>query len=141
MPRTAEPPARADLRRERLRGAARWALGLAFVAAGLNHFLHTDFYVSIVPPWLPAPLALVWISGVAEVALGAAVLVRAWARPAGWGLVALTLAVSPANLHMALHAELFPQFSPVMLWIRMQLQVALLAWIYWSACRTPRDGD
>jgi uncharacterized membrane protein len=123
--------------RERWRGAARWLLGLAFVGAGLNHFLHTAFYVGIMPPWLPAHLALVWISGVAEVALGAAVLVHAWSRWAGWGLVALTLAVSPANVHMALHPELFPRFSPVALWLRLPLQLALLAWIFWSACRRP----
>lgn len=119
----------------RLRDAARWLLGLAFVGAGLNHFLHTDFYVGIVPPWLPWHLALVLVSGIAEVVLGAAVLVRRWARPAGWGLVALTLAVTPANVHMALHPEAFPQFSAAALWWRLPLQVLLLAWIHWSACR------
>ncbi len=102
------------------------------------HFLHTGFYVGIVPPWLPWPLTLVWISGVAEIALGAAVLVRPWARWAGWGLVALTLAVTPANVHMALHPERFPEFSAAALWWRLPLQLLLLAWIHWSACRA--DG-
>ena len=82
---------------------SRLALGLLYIAAGANHFWHTAFYVSIMPPYLPWHLLLVLISGAAEIGLGALVLVPRWSRLAAWGLIALLIAVFPANLHMALH--------------------------------------
>jgi len=119
----------------RARALARWLLGAFFIAAGLNHFLNTAFYTGIMPPWLPWHAPLVWASGVAEIALGALVFWRRHARLAGWGLVALCVAVFPANLHMALHPELFPRFSVAALWLRLPLQLVLIAWIVW--CTRP----
>lgn len=115
----------------RWRLAARRALGVFFLAAGFNHFWHTAFYAAIVPPWLPWHTELVWLSGLAEMGLGALVLWRRHARLAGWGLIALCLAVLPANIHMALHPELFPLFPPAALWARLPLQAVLIAWIWW----------
>lgn len=88
----------------------RYVLGLLFIAAGLSHFLHTDFYISIMPPYLPWPLTLVYISGVAEMILGALLCTRPmiWAA---WGLIALLIAVFPANIHMAIHPDRYPMFS------------------------------
>ncbi len=114
-------------------GVRRWAkflFGAFFVGAGINHFLNTDFYVSIMPPYLAWHLPLVYLSGVAEIALGALLLFRRWSRIAAWGLIALLVAVFPANLHMALNPHLFPQFSPLTLWLRVPLQAILLAWAY-----------
>ena len=109
----------------------RYLLGAFFIAAGLNHFWHTPFYVAMMPPWLPAPLALVYLSGVAEIGLGALLLFSRWQVLAGWGLIALSVAVFPANVHMALNPELFTQFSPSGLWLRLPLQAAVIAWAYW----------
>lgn len=108
----------------------RWLLGVFFITAGLNHFWHADFYLSIMPPYLPWPLALVQASGAAEIALGALLLFRRHQAVAGWGLVALCVAVFPANLHMALHQELFTQFTPTGLWLRLPLQLVLIGWAY-----------
>ena len=108
----------------------RWILGLFFVAAGVNHFRQTAFYVGIVPPWLPAPLLLVQISGVAEIVLGAASLFERTRRGAAVGLIALLLAVFPANVQMALHPARFPEFSPLLLWIRLPLQFVLIGWAW-----------
>ena len=74
---------------------------------------------------------MVYISGVAEGLLGALLLFRRWTAPAGWRLIALLLAVSPANVHMAMHPELYPWASPAGLWLRLPLQVLLIAWAYW----------
>ena len=115
---------------------SRYLLGVFFIAAGLNHFWHTAFYVTIMPPWLPWHLALVYISGAAEIGLGALLLFSRWQLLAGWGLIALAVAVFPANIHMALHPELFPQFTPTGLWLRLPLQFVLIAWAYWST-RSP----
>lgn len=114
----------------RWRTAARYLLGLLFIAAGLNHFLNTPFYVSIMPPYLPWPRALVYVSGVAEITLGGLLLFRHWMVWAAWGLLALLIAVFPANLHMATHPELYPQFSELGLWLRLPLQGLLMMWVY-----------
>lgn len=79
----------------------KYLLGLLFVAAGLNHFINPAFYLKIMPPYLPWHPFLVYLSGVLEVVLGAALLIRRSARLAAWGLLALLVAVYPANLHMA----------------------------------------
>ncbi len=109
---------------------AKVVFGAFFIGAGLNHFISTDFYLRIMPPYLPWHLPLVYASGVAETALGALLLVRRWSRIAAWGLILLLIAVFPANLHMALNAHLYPQFSPLLLWLRLPLQGLLIAWAY-----------
>ena len=114
-----------------LRTAMKWLLGLLFAAAGVNHFLMPDKYVALVPPYLPWPLALVYLSGVAEVALGVLLLIPRFRSRAAWGLIALLIAVFPANLHMALNPEQFPDIPPAALWVRLPLQGVLVAWAYW----------
>lgn len=116
--------------RAKLRISAKVLFGAFFIGAGLNHFINTDFYLSIMPPYLPWHLPLVYASGVAETALGVLLLVRRWSRLAAWGLIFLLIAVFPANLHMALNADSYSQFSPVLLWLRLPLQGLLIAWAY-----------
>ena len=113
----------------------RFVFGAAFVVAGLNHFRNPGFYVGIMPPYLPWPLALVYLSGVAEAVLGALLLFPRWAVMAAWGLVALLVAVFPANLHMARHPELYPSIAPAALLLRLPLQGLLVAWAYWYTRR------
>ena len=71
------------------------------------------------------------VSGLAEIGLGGLVLFKRWQIMAGWGLVALSVAVFPANVHMALNPELFTQFSPTGLRLRLPLQLVAIAWIVW----------
>lgn len=105
-------------------------LGAGFILAGSLHFLKPAPYVEIMPPALPFPLLLVYVSGFCEMALGALMFTR-FAPLAAWGLIALLVAVFPANLHMALHPELFPQIPAALLWWRLPLQGVLIAWAYW----------
>ncbi len=111
-------------------------LAIGFVLAGVNHFVNADFYVAIMPPYLPWHLPLVWLSGIAEVALGIAVLMPRTRSLAGWGLIALLVAVFPANLHMALNPGDFADVPRWALYLRLPLQLVLIAWAYW-ATRTP----
>ena len=85
------------------------------------------------PPYLPRPLALVYVSGVFEVLGGVGVLLPRYRKAAGWGLIALLVAVFPANLYMVTASELFtPQGIPLWaLWARLPLQLVLIAWVYW----------
>lgn len=113
----------------------RWLLAVFFVAAGANHFWLTEFYTHMMPPWLPRPTMLVYISGVAEILGGLGTLIPAARRAAGWGLIALLVAVFPANIHMALEHLSPPGMNlPVwLLWARLPFQVVLLAGVYWTS--------
>ena len=114
----------------------RFVFGALFVVAGLNHFRNPGFYVGIMPPSLPWHLELVSISGVAEIVLGAMLLFPKWTVMAAWGLVALLIAVFPANVHMAMHPDLYPSISPTALLIRLPIQGLLVAWAYWYTRRS-----
>ena len=114
----------------------RWVLGLAFVAAGVLHFARPDVYVSMMPPYLPWHEELVLLSGAAEVALGLLALPARTAPLAGWGLVALLVAVFPANVHMALHPELVPAIPPWVLYLRLPFQ-GVLMWLAYRWTRHP----
>ena len=114
-----------------LKTTLRLLLALFLVGAGVNHFIRTGFYLRMMPPYVPFPLAMVQISGVAEIALGLLLLVPAWSAAAAWGLIALLVAVFPANLQMALHPDTFPEFTPKALWLRLPLQAVLIAWAFW----------
>ena len=109
----------------------KWLFGVLFALAGANHFVHTEFYVSIMPPYLPWHTALVYVSGAAEITLGVMLFFRRVERLAAWGMIALILAVTPANVQMALHPELYPGYSPSALWVRLPLQGVLIAWAFW----------
>jgi uncharacterized membrane protein len=110
-------------------------LGALMLGVGILHFTHAALFAAIVPDYLPAHLLLVYVSGVAELALGVSLWfarTRVWAA---WGLMALYVAVFPANLNMALHPDLpLPGVaqppSPLALWLRLPLQLVLLYWAY-----------
>lgn len=119
---------------------ARIALAVFFVVAGLNHFISPSPYLAIMPPFLPWPLALVYLSGIGEIAGGIAVLVPAMRKLAGVGLIGLLVAVFPANIYAALHGmELGGSaVPPALLWLRLPLQALLIAWVYF-ACWKERN--
>ncbi|KFF34203.1 hypothetical protein ACM7HV_26210 [Pseudomonas paraeruginosa] len=100
-----------------------------FLLGGLGHFVFTDFFVGIVPPYISWPLAAVYASGVFELLGAFVLLLPGWRRMAACGLFLLTLCVTPANLHMWQHPESFPAFPPQALGARLLLQVFLLGCI------------
>ncbi|MDP1828063.1 MAG: DoxX family membrane protein [Archangium sp.] len=111
--------------------AGRWLLAVFFVVAGLNHFRDPAFYLSMMPPPLPFPEALNALSGACEVAGGVGVLVPRTRRAAGWGLIALLIAVFPANIYAALQGQLAGLAAPAWaLWARLPFQALFLAWVW-----------
>jgi uncharacterized membrane protein len=102
-----------------------------FVLAGLNHFRAPDFYLKMIPPFLPWHAALNYISGGFEIILGIMLLIPRWTRLAAWGSIALLIAVFPANIYMAMNPELFPDVKPSVLLMRLPIQAWLIAWAYW----------
>lgn len=118
--------------------------GPFFILAGLNHFVAPRFYLAIMPPWLPAHEAMNTASGAAEIAGGAAIMcpnprVR---RAGGWLSIATLVAVFPANLHMALHPQEFPQVpgGRATLLARLPLQLVFIAWAL-AAMKPPARAD
>jgi uncharacterized membrane protein len=118
-----------------LRVVLRVLLAHMFVAIGVLHFVRPRFFEQIVPPYLPRPLALVYISGYFEILGGCCIMIPAVRRAAGWGLIALLIAVFPANLHMALndvHVD-GKATPPILLWTRLPFQAVFIVWVWWCA--------
>lgn len=109
----------------------RRACGPVFVLAGAMHFIKPKLYRQIVPPYLPAPEALVYVSGVAEAAGGVGLMVPAWRGQARWLLVATLVAIFPANIHMAQHPEQYPKIpgGARSLKLRLPFQALFIAWV------------
>jgi uncharacterized membrane protein len=117
-----------------LRTGLRWLLAVFFIVAGANHFRSPEIYLGMMPPWLPWPGEMNVISGVAEI-LGGAGLITPWSwarRAAGWGLLALLVAIFPANVHVALQGKM-PGYaiSPAVLWWRLPFQAVFMALVWW----------
>ncbi len=107
-------------------------LGLAtfFIYFGIDHFINPDFYLSIMPPVFPLHMEAVYISGLFEILGGAGVLISQFRRIAAWGLIALLIAVYPANIYMAITPEAFPNISIGLLYFRLALQFLFFYWAY-----------
>ncbi len=116
-------------------------LALFFVAAGLNHFVKPQMYVGIMPSWLPRPMLVNGISGGAEILGGLGLLIRPLRVAAGWGLIALLVAVYPANLYAtALGHMPGLSFSSTLLWLRLPVQAVFVLGVWWVALRPSDPG-
>ncbi len=119
----------------------RWLLALAMTGVGILHFTDPKPFVRIVPQFMPNPLALVYISGLFEIlgGVGLVVPIALTQRIAAWGLVALFIAVFPANINMAMHklplgTKPMPEWA---LWARLPMQGVLIAWAWFLARNVP----
>jgi uncharacterized membrane protein len=108
---------------------------LWFFIGGIAHFLITSTFAGIIPPVFPAHRLLVLVSGVFELLGAAGILLPRTRSAAGWGLVALTIAVTPANVFMWQHAADYPGTPYWALTLRLPFQAVLLVGIWWSTRR------
>ena len=121
-------------RLSRIKAPLRYLLAFAMMFVGISHFQNPEPFVRIVPASLPAPLALVYVSGFFEFLGGAGLLVPRVRRAAAWGLIALYVAVFPANVNMAINHISLTADHPIpapALWLRLPLQAVLIAWAWW----------
>ncbi|HWO01917.1 MAG TPA: MauE/DoxX family redox-associated membrane protein, partial [Blastocatellia bacterium] len=109
----------------------KYLLAVFFVFGGVNHFRDPAFYLTMMPPYLPWHSPLVYISGIFEILLGLMLMIPKLTRIAAWGLILLLIAIFPANIYMAQHAELFPWTNQTALLIRLPIQLVLILWAYW----------
>lgn len=111
-------------------------LAALFVTAGVFHFVRPAAFERVVPPFLPYPRAIVYVSGVAEILGGVALLLPQLRTFAGLWLIALLIAVFPANIYMALAPERAGfGIAPIWLWLRLPGQLVLIAAVWWAAVR------
>lgn len=112
--------------------------------AGVNHFVNPAVYVALIPPFFPAPEFLNYASGAAEIVCGLGLLWPRYRRLAAWGVIAVLIAVYPANIYHAVsgglsHPDLPESFAnPTLAWARLPVQLVFLAWAWWF---TRPDGD
>lgn len=109
---------------------SKFVLAIFMIGAGIMHFVNPTFFLKIMPPYLPLHNELVLLSGVCELLLGILLLVPAYSRWAAWGIIALLIAVFPANLHVFQHQELL-QAPPLVHLLRLPLQGIFILWAYW----------
>ena len=135
--RLADALAVRDYHARMVKTVMRWLLATLMMAAGVLHLVRADFFMRAMPDYLPWHRELVLLSGACEFLLGLLLLVPRLSRLAAWGVLALLVAVFPANVHMALNPDLFPAIPPWALWLRVPLQLPLILWAWWLA---GRDG-
>ena len=115
----------------KLKTFMKYLLGVFFVGAGVMHFVNPGFYLKLVPPYLPWHLGLVYLSGVAEILLGLLVVIPKYTWLAAWGLIALLIAVFPANIYTAMNPQIMPDVSPTAQLIRLPFQLVFIVWAWW----------
>ena len=111
-------------------------LSVFMILAGLNHFWAPNFYLKMMPPYLPFHLELVYFSGIVEVLCGILLLISKTKTWGAWLCIATFVAVYPANIYMALNPSLFPDIPEKGLYIRLPFQ---FLFIYWAYLFTKKD--
>lgn len=121
----------------RLKRPLLYLMAPAYIIAGVLHFILPELYVQIIPPFLPAALVLVYLSGIAEIAVGIGLLIPRTRQLAAWSTVALLVAIFPANIYMATHGVVIEGMpgggdpSELVRWGRLPLQGVLILWALW----------
>jgi uncharacterized membrane protein len=112
---------------------ARAATGFAFIFSGVSHFLIPGTFLEMMPPFLPAPLFLIYLSGVFEILGGVGLMIPATKNLAALGLILLLLAVFPANIYVALKNVQLGGFMnyAIYQWLRLPMQFVLIGWVWW----------
>lgn len=106
---------------------------ICLIVVGITHFIRPEQYARIVPPQLPHPVELVYISGFFEILGGIGLMIPFASVAAAWGIIALFIAVFPANINMAINnipIEGIPH-NQTLYWVRLPFQAVLIAWAWW----------
>lgn len=130
----------------RLKRPLLYVMSTGYIVAGVLHFVVPELYVQIVPPIFPAELLLVYLSGLAEIAVGIGLLIDRTRQYAAWATIALLIAIFPANIYMATHGVVIEGLpgdgdpSSIVRWGRLPLQGVLILWAFWYT-RPPAISD
>lgn len=117
-----------------LRTIGRLVLGLFLVGAGVGHFVDAEAFLAQVPPWMPAPAAVVAVSGVIELVLGTALIVapRRYRSTIGWTTAAFFVVIFPGNIsQFVTGTDAFGLDSDAARFVRLLFQPVLVIWALW----------
>lgn len=108
-----------------------YLMATIYIFAGINHFRNPRLYQKIIPPYLPKPKLLNYVSGIAEILLGIGLCIPATSKFSAWGFVALLIAVFPANFFMFTNKKASMGLPKSILLLRLPLQIVLIIWAYY----------
>lgn len=108
-----------------------YAMAGFYALAGIGHFTMTKFFLRIMPPYVPWHRPIVYLTGLAEIGLGILLLLPAYSAWAAWGVIALLVAVFPANLYHFNSGGAGMRIPQWALALRLPLQAVLMVWAYW----------
>jgi len=122
---------------------AGFGLGIVFLFTAMGHFVKTAPMMEMLPPWVPAGEALVYLTGIIEIVIGVGLFTARYRRIAALAAIVTLFAFFPVNIYAALnHTGMGGhQWGPVYLWIRTPLQLVLIAWPWWFLLRENRAGE
>jgi uncharacterized membrane protein len=123
-----------SMNNSKLKQASIYLMGFSYILVGITHFAQADFFLKIMPPYLPFPLALVYLSGAIEISLGSLLMVKKYQTYAAWGLILLLIAVYPANIYLAFNEvpqKALEVSAFAASWVRLPMQFVMLAIAYW----------
>ncbi len=123
-----------------MRNVFKFLLAFLMIGAGTAHCVNPGFFLHIMPPDIPFHLELVYLSGLFELCLGVCLLIPNVSRVAAWGIIALLIAVFPANIYLYQHQEIVPA-PPIVHLLRLLLQGVLIWWAYLYTKRKPVIND
>ncbi|MHB1050086.1 MAG: DoxX family protein [Bacteroidota bacterium] len=115
----------------------RWAATLFFVVAGALHFVIPDFYLAMMPQFIPMKEPLIILTGLAEIALGIGLQIAVVRRYSGILLIALLIGIFPANIYVAVAQPALPDltYDPASMWWRLLLQPLFIIWVWWVSVK------
>ena len=106
-------------------------MAIIYIFAGVMHFIKPEMYMKIMPPFIPFHMFMVYFSGVAEIALGIGLLIPRYSRLAAWGVIALLIAIYPANIYDYMNGGVGTGLTGNAGIFRLFMQFVLIAWAYW----------
>ncbi|WDF56498.1 DoxX family protein [Mucilaginibacter sp. KACC 22063] len=120
----------------KIRKAALIFLIVFYLAAGINHFIHPDGYIRVIPGWLPYPALINTIAGICEIVFALMLIFKSTRKLAGWLIIAMLIFFSPVHIDMIIHAPMkFGNLTvtPLVAWVRILFQPLLMLWAWWAS--------
>ena len=110
-----------------------YLMSIFYILTGIKHFTNVDWFMKIMPPYLPYHKELVYLSGICEIVLGTMLVFENTRFIAGWGLIMLLIAVFPANIYLAQTNGAAMNTSPALAWGRLPFQAVFIVLAYWHS--------
>ena len=107
---------------------------LGYIAAGINHFRVPEFYIAIIPQYIPHPQFMNGAAGICEIIFGLGLAFKTTRKYAAWGIVLMLIAFFPVHISMITDAPFMVDgatVSPLLAWLRLALQPVLMVWVWW----------